>query len=214
MICLAYERGVNMTNEDKYNAILSYEQRTSWKVTSKVVEKPELSVWMILIPIIFVPYMQRYQKYKETSKEFSEGYLFTKRIALDAAYKIHSKEMSKGEAIASAIKVVNTNPNADARVLNIYEKQINEIELLCQHYVSLLSSVGVNYEQLVVNRYKSYDNYFNFVTQLIQAEKDVSRAATQTFKADEDTEEVPGIIEKMEKCLAELRLEEARQLFT
>lgn len=198
--------------DPKYNSILSYESKTSWEVTSKVVEKPEISVWMILIPIVFIPYMQRYSKYKETSKAFSEGYLYTKKIALETAYKIYNKEMSEDEAILEVEKTVKNKPNADVRVLNIFEKQINEIKLLCEHYLALLNSQGDSYGQLVVNHYKSYDRFVEFLNELEKAEKEVSRAATYTFRAD--TEEVPEIIENMEKCLRQYRLEEAKKLFS
>jgi hypothetical protein len=204
------DKGTAIT-DPKYNNILSYERKTSWEVTSKVVEKPEISVWMILIPIVFIPYMQRYAKYKETSRAFSEGYLYTKKIALDTAYKISTKEMAEEDADLEIEKIVKTKPNADARVLNIFEKQIKEIKLLCQHYLALLKSHGDNYGQLVVNHYKSYDKFVEFLNQLGEAEREVSRAATHTFKTD--TEEVPEIIENMENCLNQYRLEEAKKLF-
>ena len=202
--------GVTIT-DPKYNSILSYERKTSWEVTSQVVEKPEISVWMILIPIVFVPYMQRYSKYKETSRAFSEGYLYTKKIALDIAYKIYTKEMTREDAALEVERIVKNKPNPDARVLNIFEKQIKEIKLLCEHYLALLASDGNNYCQLIVNHYKSYDKFIEFLNELGEAEKEVSRAATHTFKTD--TEEVPEIIESMEKCLNQYRLEEAKKLF-
>jgi hypothetical protein len=200
------------TTDAKYNSILSYEKKTAWQVTSKVVEKPELSVWMILIPIVFIPYMQRYQKYKETSKEFCDGYLFTKKIALDTALKMHKNTMTEEEAFLAVSEAVADNPKADARVLKIYEKQVAEINLLCHHYLALLSSQGDDYRQLVAGHYQSYENYTAFLHQLMAAEKEVNRAATLTFKAD--TEEVPDIIESMEKCLKELRFAEAQKYFS
>ena len=53
--------------DEKCKAILSYENKTAYSITAKVLEKPELSAWMILLPIVFILFMQRQKKYKEAS---------------------------------------------------------------------------------------------------------------------------------------------------
>lgn len=198
--------------EENYKNILAYENKTARIITSKVLEKPELSAWMILIPIVFIPFMQRYQKYKESAKIFSEGYLYTKKIALDTAYKIFKNEISLEDAPVVITKAVQNNPHADQIVLNIYQKQIQEIEILCEHYLTLLASEKVKYGEMVVGHYQMEDNYLSFVNKLSEAEKEVTRAASATFK--DEMVEVPDIMEKMEKHLSELRLKEAKLFFT
>ena len=198
--------------DENYKSILAYESNTAQIITSKILEKPELSAWMILLPLVFILFMQRYQKYKESSKVFIAGYLYTKKIALDTAYRIYNNEISHEEALAMVAETVQKNPNAELIVLNIYNQQIEEIKLLCEHYLALLASKKANYDQMVVSHYQTWDNYLDFVNELAETEKQVTRATTATFK--DDAVDVPEIMEKMEEYLGELRLKEARRFFT
>ncbi|MEL7566725.1 MAG: NF038143 family protein [Dehalobacterium sp.] len=198
--------------DENYQSILAYENKIAQIITAKVLEKPELSVWMILIPIVFIPFMQRYQKYQESAKTFREGYLFTKKIGLDTAYRIFRKEIALEDAPELITKIVKKNPNADQLVLNIYQMQIQEVSILYKHYLALFASEKVKYRDMVVDYYQTEDNYLKFLKRLSEAEKEVTRAASATFK--DGTEEVPEIMEKMEKHLLEIRLKEAKLFFT
>ena len=198
--------------EENYKSILAHETKTAEIITSKVLEKPELSAWMILMPIVFILFMQRHQKYNESSKGFSAGYLYTKKIALDIAYRIYNQQISCEEAQAVMAETVQKNPNAESIVSNIYHQQIEEIKLLCEHYLALLASNEDKYDQMVVSHYQTEDNYLSYVNRLAETEKEVTRAATATFKDAEV--EVPEIMEKMGNYLMGLRLEEAKQFFT
>ncbi|HBW35162.1 NF038143 family protein [Desulfosporosinus sp. BICA1-9] len=205
-----------MTNQkqlirnESYEAILAYENKTAQTITAKVLEKPELSAWMILMPIVFILFMQRSQKYKAASTAFCEGYLYTKKIALDTACRIYKNEYSHEESIAMAAETVQKNPKAEQTVINIYNQQIEEIKLLCEHYLALLASKEDKYDQMVVSHYQTEDNYLCYINRLTKTEKEVTRATTSTFK---DAVEVPEILGKMEKYLWELRVEEAKQFF-
>ncbi len=201
-----------ITDNENYNIILSHEKSTAWKITSKVLHKPKLSIFIFFVPIVFIPYMQRVEQYKEKSRIFNEEYLYTKKIALDHGYSVYKQEISMEQAIAKITEDFNNKPNADnPLVANILEKQLNEIKLLLVHYVSLLSAKGENYKELVVSHYKNHADYLGFINKLCDLEKEVNKASAATFKSD--AEEVPEIIEKMEKYLLEHRLEEAEEFF-
>ena len=198
--------------DENYKSILAYEDRTSQIITSKVLEKPELSAWMILLPIVFILHIQRYQKYKDSSKAFKAGYLYTKKIALDIAYRIFNNEISREEALVIIMETVQKNPKAEAIVLNIYDQQIEEIKLLIEHYLALLDTKEYKYDQMVVSHYKTEDNYISLVNRLTEIEKQVTNATTATF-LDAATE-VPEIMEKMERHLLEYRIEQAKHFFS
>lgn len=197
--------------DEKHKAILAYENKTALTITTKVLEKPELSAWMILLPIVFILFMQRQKKYKESSTAFMEGYLYTKKIALTAAFRLYNHEISREEVPAIIAETVQKNPKAEPIVLNIYNQQIEEIKLLCEHYLGLLTSNEENYEQMVTSHYQTKDNYLGFINRLVEAEKQVTRASIATFL--DAAVEVPEIMEEMEKQLWELRCEEAKQFF-
>ncbi len=197
--------------DEKLKAILDYENRTALTITTKVLEKPELSAWMILLPIVFILFMQRQKKYKELSTAFMEGYLYTKKIALTTAFSLYNHEIFYAEVPAIVAETVQKNPTAEPIVLNIYNQQIEEIKLLCEHYLGLLSSKEENYEQMVISHYQTGENYLSFINRLVEAEKQVTRASIATFQ--DAAVEVPEIMEEMEKQLWELRCEEAKQFF-
>src|SRR5665648_259994 len=56
--------------EDDYKSILDYETKTAQIITFKVLERPELSAWMILMPIVFIPVSYTHLRAHETSKGF------------------------------------------------------------------------------------------------------------------------------------------------
>lgn len=197
--------------EENYQSILAYETRTARTIATQVLEKPELSVWMILIPIVFIPFMQRYQKYKESVNIFCSGYLYTKKIALDIAYKIFKNELPQEDVSTIITNIVQKKPDADPRVLSVYQKQIQEIKILWPHYLALLTTGKTKYEEMIVYHYQSETNYLSFIYKLSAAEKEVTQATSATFR--EGVAEVPEVMDRMEKLLLEFRLNETKKFF-
>ena len=82
-------RGILPTFVDtKYNIIRSEERRLAKAVAKKIAKMPEITVWAFMIPFIFV---FSFLKYKRTTETFTLNFLFTKRLALDAALDIMKK---------------------------------------------------------------------------------------------------------------------------
>lgn len=198
--------------EDKLKTILAYEDKIARNITARVLEKPELSVWMILIPIVFVPFMQQYQRYKDSAKAFNEGYLYTKKIAIDLSYRILKKEISHQDLHEVTKNIVIKNPDADQIVLNTYYSQIQEIEILCAHYLALFASKKVSYGEMIIDYYQTKDNYLIYLKRLADAEKEVTGHSVAAFK--DGMGEASDDIKKMEKHLLEIRLEEAELFFS
>jgi hypothetical protein len=71
--------------ERKQKEILAYERQFAFKLAGHVLEKPRMNVWMILIPIIIVYHMFRFQKYVDGKKKFTSNYLKTREQALESA---------------------------------------------------------------------------------------------------------------------------------
>jgi len=71
--------------EEKKRLILSHEAVFANRMSLLVIDKPGLSVWMILVPIIFVYWFFRYQKFNAGRKDFADHYMKGIRRALDAA---------------------------------------------------------------------------------------------------------------------------------
>ncbi|MDA8097209.1 MAG: NF038143 family protein [Clostridia bacterium] len=206
--------------EANYNLILSHEQQFAKNVATIVMEKPEISVWMFLFPFVLIPFMQRYQQFQESVNLFSQGYLFTKKLTLDAALRVSTEGRSKEEALADAAVLVNRGGGAPGQDTEsgfsdhrqkVRDRQIAEIALLADHYHALLGSTGNSYSSLVAGAYKFRENYTKFLIQLEEAEKRVNQASLRAY--GNEVENLPDIIFKMERALAALRANETQKIF-
>ena len=72
---------------DKRDLILAEERRFANQVSHRVIEKPRLAVWMILIPVFFVFYFWQLKRYADGRKKFAESFLLTRRRAIEEAYR-------------------------------------------------------------------------------------------------------------------------------
>lgn len=192
----------------KYDLIFTREQQFAKMVAVKVIDKPEISAWMFLIPVIFIHYIHRYQKFQAGVKIFTKEFMFTKKVALDAAFEAIKDEAPKAEAIARCYSHQQTN--STDRVKEIRQKQMKEIESLFDHYIKLLKAEGDAYQSLLKNAYKAYTNYTKFLKQLQQAEKEVNLEALQLIS---QTEGFPKIVSKIEVTTEHMRLKEADIIF-
>jgi hypothetical protein len=193
--------------DDKTKNILDYESKTAGKMALAILERPVLSAWMILIPILILPFMVRQQRYKASTQIFCEGYLYTKKIALDTVCQLFQNKIPVEDLTAYIKSQVKNRPEANTYVSNIYEKQMAEIELLMAHYGALLVTGKEKYWDMVISHYHTKDRYLTFIKQLTDAEKEVSKAVYTTFKDEKG--EANSVIEKMENYLLDLRTRES-----
>ena len=77
--------------------ILKEEKRFAALVSAKVIDKPKLAVWMILIPVFFVFYFWQLTRYSDGRKTFAEEFMITRQRALDQA--LASVQAGKGPDI-------------------------------------------------------------------------------------------------------------------
>lgn len=205
-------RGILPTFADtKYNIIRSEERRLAKAVAKKIVKIPEITVWAFMIPFIFV---FSFLKYKRTSETFALNFLFTKRLALDAALDIIKEGLQRQDVIVRINDKTRDILASDTQGVyseKIRMKQMNEINLLLDHYLKLLEAEGKNYKSLLKNAYQTQDNYRTFLQQLTAAEKAVNQAALQTVGKSETAHE---IISEMENATESIRTEEAKIIFS
>jgi hypothetical protein len=138
--------------------------------------------------------------------------MFTKKLALEAAFGMIKKGESK-EAAMTRIKgktgQVLASDQKGIYSSKIRQRQMREIELLIDHYYKLLNSEGKDYATMVKNTYKDRKDYTAFVEQLEQVEKEVIRAATQTL----GNSSASGIASKMEEATERMRRAEIETIF-
>ena len=193
----------------KYDMILSHETAIARSVALATIKPRPFSVWEVLIPIIFI---FGYMKSKETREVFAQNVLFTKKMALQAAFDMFKKADTR-EAGMERIRS-KTRDMIDSIPDGIYsdeirQEQLKEMGLLVDHYCRLLESTGDDYDSLVFNAYQKPEQLVNFYERLQKAEEGVGRAARNTLggKADTDT------LARIKVALQKSRRKETEKIF-
>ena len=153
--------------ENKHLLILENEMIFADTLAVRVLDKPKLSVWMILIPIIFVHYFYRIQKFTSGRRSFAENYMIGRKRALNEALAI---VQTGKRADIDALVNLSTMP------LEVRELNAKLLALLVSHYADLMGSVGDNFDALIRSAYKNRTNYLLFINQLNQNEKALNTA--------------------------------------
>lgn len=195
--------------DTKHESILAHERSLAKAVTSAVIESKPLSVWELTIPILFITNFFRLKRSREI---FTLNLLFTKKLALEAAYDMVKRGHSKDEAM-SRIKDKTRNVLAsDQKGIysqKIRQRQLKEMELLIDHYRTLLEAEGKDYTSMMKNAYRTRENYDKFLGKLKGAEIEVNRAAKQTVKISTASD----LVSKMEKAAERIRMARAEKIF-
>ena len=197
--------------DTKYDSIFAWEKRLAKAVASKVVEIPPLTVWVFMIPFIFIV---NYLRYKRSSVTFSLNFLFTKKLALEGALDAAKKGENQQDIIARIKEKTDNILATDTKGIysnKIQQKQMAEIKVLLEHYLKLLEADGKSYKLMVKNAYQTRDQYETFLHKLANAEKAVNQTALQAVGKTKAAHE---IVSTMEKTASGIRVEEAKKIFS
>lgn len=189
--------------EEKKGWIIAQERRLAAFVARQVIEKPELSIWMILIPIIFIYFFYQLNKVANGRKEFVHNFMITRQRALEAALE----GLETGQA---------PDPDQLCRMSSspepTYGKYAAWLNVLLEHYERLLQAEGDSVEELIRSVYGTRSNYLLFLHQLHRAEKGFDAALTPHL--DDSLAGVTKIIETMETQSEAYRRDEADKIFS
>jgi hypothetical protein len=188
--------------KDKSVLILEQEEQFSITLAAQVMDKPRLSLWMILIPIFFIYYFNDLNKYKNGCRQFVEHYIIDKKRAMNEAVEV----VTSGREIDIPALADLSNMSSKAR-----EKQAQVLAVLVEHYIILLNARGEDYPSLIRNAYGTLTDYLLFLNHLNQAEKEVNKALTPDLRKSH--EGINDIVSRMEDVSARLRRETAESIF-
>lgn len=178
-------------------------------IALKAIRPKSLSVWEVMIPVIFI---MGYMRAKADREVFCQNMLFTKKMALEAAFDIIRRESPKAQAL---MKIEHKTKDLLSSVPDgiysegIRQEQLREIELLVDHYLKLFQVDGSDYSALVRGAFPQREDYLNFQQTLSSLEKQVSRAAAQTLGAQADA----AMLSRIESATDELRSAEIQKIF-
>jgi hypothetical protein len=193
----------------KYDMIVSHETAFARSVALATIKPKPFSVWEVTIPIIFI---FSYMKSKETREVFVQNVMFTKKMAIQAAFDILQKGQTREsvmERIRSKTREMIASVPGGIYSAEIRREQLKEIDLLVDHYSRLLNSQGNDYDSLVLNAYQAPDRLADFFERLQQAEDSVGRAARSTLGGSADT----PTLERMKAAMKKSRLKETEKIF-
>jgi hypothetical protein len=159
--------------QEKYAAIFRHEELFGRKVATRIIIGRPFSVWLYLIPFIFVVELL---KRKRETEIFTENVMFPKKLALDAALEINNGG-DRGTRVAQIEYQTRARLTTQKFYsLEVHQKQMTMVNLLIDHYLKLLNAEGGNYESLLTNAYQTRDNYEAFMGQLSAALRAIDQA--------------------------------------
>lgn len=195
----------------KYEAILKYEERAANILAMTLVEPKQTRLGIkMLFPLLF---LIDYLRIKTELDSTKENLLFTKKLALDAARNIKNGEEKRKE-MEKIISETNELLEKDREGIyseKIRDKQLEEIEILVNHYLKLLNVEGEEYMALVSHAY-SKNAYLSFLRKLGEAEKRVNQAAIDTLRTG-GKKELGEWCERLEDTVRKIRIEEINKIF-
>lgn len=191
----------------RYDLIWNHENQFAYKVAKQVLQKPRISVWLVLMPILFLFYAHKIQQYKAGIHNFTTGLMRTKILALDSALK----EMNTGRKDKEVENdLISTELKSSMEVMRVRKQQVAEVELLRVHYGKLLCQEGTSYRALVRQAYQTAGAYRLFLNQLTKIEKEVMEAVLHAYHPQEEDR---AVTRKMQEAMHAIREEDLKAFF-
>lgn len=198
---------MSLSLQEKYDIILTHEQQFAYRLAKDVVKKPEVSVWMIFLPVLFVHHMMKMSQYKTGIHTFASNILGTKTKALDKAFQDVETGAIQDYGPADYFPNVPLDSKPEKELA---DKQIRVLNLMAEHYRALLGQPGGTLEDLVRGAYGSSGAYRYYINTLSSAEDEINRHLRENFLGSEES----GVVmSRIEERMAEMREEELRFFF-
>lgn len=191
-----------MTLKDKCDVVLKYEERLAGILASRVLDKPVLSIWLILIPVLFIYHVYQMQRFKAGRDQFVENYLKTRKKALGEALSVAgSGEKPDKDAMA----------DSEALPLQVRRVYADLLGIMTEHYTRLLRAEGETFEMLVRSAYGGLEDYLSFISRLARTEGKLTEAVMEN--AGEMPEGMMETAKRFREHTERLLREEAGRIF-
>ena len=161
------------------------------------------------MPVLLIFNFARAKVDRET---FVQNLLFTKNLALEAALKMVEQGLDKAQALVPArkrTKELLASVGEEIYSKAIRERQLEEMELLIDHYSILLQARGSDFPSLVRDCYADREAFASFLESLKEAEKAVSQASLETLGPRGN----PSYVARIEGLLDSCRSKSVDQAF-
>ncbi|OGR59015.1 MAG: hypothetical protein A3J80_03290 [Desulfobacula sp. RIFOXYB2_FULL_45_6] len=176
----------------KKDIILKQELNFANEIGAALFEKPKVSVWMIFIPILFLYFIFRMQKFKNDRTKFSTEFMAARREAMALAY----------DASAAKSPAGNDSVNRSAKLPEpLQEPYGSWIKALSSLYLDLLSADGNDFDSLVRTAYRNRVKYLDTLDRVNQSEKEFYAVLKPLMAEVEGTDTIIAILESESRRL-------------
>jgi hypothetical protein len=187
--------------ERKQELILEQERAFANALGAAVFDKPRISYWMVLLPILFLYFVFRMQKFKTGRMQFDQDFMVTRRKAM--AIAIEGAETGRRPDIDAIAR--------ESGLRDALEKPYAAwLQALVEHYTDLLSAAGDSIEALARSAYRTRTDYLLALNRLGTVEKEFYAALKNQMRA---TEGAADVITTLEEQSRQLRRELAERIF-
>jgi hypothetical protein len=187
--------------ERKKALVLERELAFANAVGAAVFEKPKVSFWMMLVPLLFLHFIYRMQKFRNGRMRFEQEFMVTRRKALDLAVEAQETRVKP-----NIDQIARESGLADALVT----PYASWLKALVDYYSDLLAAAGDSFESLVRSAYRNRTNYLLTLNRLNAVEKEFYAALKPQMAA---TEGAAAVIATIEEQSRRLRRELAESAF-
>lgn len=187
--------------ERKKELIVQRELAFANAVGAAVFEKPRVSFWMVLVPLLFLYFIYRMQKFKAGRMNFDREFMTTRRKALDLAV----------DALSTGVKPdIDQIARRSGLTDDLERPYACWLKALVEHYTDLLTAGGDNFETLVRSAYRNRTNFLLALNRLNTVERDFYTALKPRMAS---TEGAAAILATIEEHSRKLRRELAESIF-
>jgi len=187
--------------ERKKELILQRELAFANAVGAAVFEKPKVSFWMVLVPLLFLYFIYRMQRYKSGRMKFDEEFMTTRRRAMNLAF----------EAVEAGSRPDIDRIARESGLTEALEKPYASwLKVLVDFYMDLLAANGDSFESMVRSAYRNRTNYLLTLNRLSTVEKEFYAAVKPQLAA---TEGAAAVIATIETQSHQLRRDLAENIF-
>jgi len=166
----------------KFRIIWKHEVGQANQIARMLLDDQKAGIsWKLFVPPL---YLYRLYKYRQALSLAEKNFLFTKKLAFNAAKKIFQGKERSWEIRYIEIK---TREILDKEKKGLYtedirHKQLNEIELLIDYYLDLMNTDQSRYSEILKAIYPSRGNYLSFLNKLQKLEEEVIQVAITTMR--------------------------------
>ncbi len=194
--------------DKRYALIWSHEEQFAYRLGQEVLDKPVVSVWMIILPVLLVHHMQRVSSYRNGVRAFARGILEHRQKALDKA----RQDVESGESRNCGFEEYFPSlEGVSERDRSLADKQVRIMQILQDHYRKLLKAGKESYQGLLEEVYSDREHYRGFLERLTAAEQELNRYLTAKVHTTEDSR---AVVQRMETYCNELRRKELQRFFS